>query len=178
MFFQSTYPDEGIFGIQLYIRGRPWIVTIDDYLPLYNGALIFEKQGTNKNFWAALLEKTFAKITGNYEAINYGWQMEAQRFITGAPTYYTYTSAEDGPTSFANIKAALAQNFVVGCDTGSYSYFGLVTSHAYAVMGAYTITDDSGNSHNLLRIRNPWGTDNWSGPWSDSSANWTSKTMG
>lgn len=73
MFYQDTYPAEGIFAIQLYIRGRPWVVTIDDYLPHYNGALIFEKQGANSNFWASLLEKAFAKVMGNYENINYGW---------------------------------------------------------------------------------------------------------
>jgi hypothetical protein len=46
-------------------------ITIDDYLPFYNGALIFEAQSSSgsgdNNIWAALLEKTFAKITGNYE---------------------------------------------------------------------------------------------------------------
>jgi hypothetical protein len=52
----------------LYIRGRPWTITVDDYIPLYNGNLIFEnKSGQNGNYWAVILEKVFAKITGNYE---------------------------------------------------------------------------------------------------------------
>jgi len=58
----------------MYIRGRPYTVTIDDYLPTYNGALIFENADANdKNVWSALLEKAFAKVVGNYEYINDGW---------------------------------------------------------------------------------------------------------
>lgn len=52
-------------------------ITVDDYLPFYNGNLIFEAQSSSAsgmmNIWAAILEKTFAKIMGNYENINYGW---------------------------------------------------------------------------------------------------------
>lgn len=43
-------------------------ITLDDYIPLYNGNMIFlNKSAKTGNFWAALLEKAFAKITGNYE---------------------------------------------------------------------------------------------------------------
>jgi Calpain family cysteine protease len=66
--------------MKLYIRGRPMTITIDDYIPFYNGNLIFEKaaanapgKSNNMNIWGVLLEKAFAKITGNYEYINYGW---------------------------------------------------------------------------------------------------------
>lgn len=52
-------------------------ITIDDYLPFYNGNLIFANQASSSsndmNIWAALLEKSFAKVMGNYEAINEGW---------------------------------------------------------------------------------------------------------
>jgi hypothetical protein len=60
--------------MNLYIRGRPMTITVDDYLPYYNGNLIFlNKSAKNGNYWAAMLEKAWAKITGNYEQINYGW---------------------------------------------------------------------------------------------------------
>ena len=77
IFHETTYPVEGIFALNLYIRGRPMTITIDDYLPFYNGNLIFDNQASSgsgdMNIWAALLEKAFAKINGNYEAINEGW---------------------------------------------------------------------------------------------------------
>lgn len=43
-------------------------ITIDDYVPFVNNKLIFlNKSPKNGNLWGALLEKAFAKITGNYE---------------------------------------------------------------------------------------------------------------
>jgi hypothetical protein len=36
------------------------------------------------------------------------------------------------------------------------------------------LKDTSGNVvHRLFRVRNPWGTDVYNGPWSDSSSLWT-----
>jgi hypothetical protein len=68
IFLTDTYNNEGIFALNLYIRGRPMTITLDDYIPLYNGNMIFlNKSARNGNFWAAILEKAFAKITGNYE---------------------------------------------------------------------------------------------------------------
>jgi hypothetical protein len=31
-----TGPDAGIIGVQFYIRGKPWVVTIDDKLFWYD----------------------------------------------------------------------------------------------------------------------------------------------
>lgn len=88
IFIQSTYPTEGIFGLNMYVRGRPYTITIDDYLPVYNGGLIFEAADSgDHNIWSALLEKAFAKVVGNYEGVNDGWQVESMRYFTGAPSY-------------------------------------------------------------------------------------------
>jgi len=58
----------------MFIRGRPYTITIDDYLPVYNGGLIFEAaSSSDMNVWSALLEKAFAKVIGNYEYTNDGW---------------------------------------------------------------------------------------------------------
>ena len=59
--------------MNMYMRGRPWVLTIDDYLPFYNGALLLEQRNSDANFWAQLYEKAYAKINCNYENINAGW---------------------------------------------------------------------------------------------------------
>ncbi len=116
-------------------------ITIDDYLPYYNGNLIFSDKSAastgNMNFWNALLEKSYAKIMGNYEAINYGWQAEALRVLTGAPTYFFFNSDNTAAETWTEIDEALKQNFNVGCDTSSSSVYGLAASHAYHVIGTY-----------------------------------------
>ena len=72
-FLTKTYNAAGIFAVQLWVRGIPTVITVDDYAPFYNGGLIFDKQAPNGALWAVILEKVFAKLNGNYEYINYGW---------------------------------------------------------------------------------------------------------
>lgn len=56
-------------AVKFYIRGKPWVVSIDDTLLFQtkNNKLVFG-QGVldDKVFWAALLEKAWAKVEGNY----------------------------------------------------------------------------------------------------------------
>jgi hypothetical protein len=72
------------------------------------------------------------------------------------------------------IQSALASRFNVGADTDGSTYFGMVASHAHHVVGTYTIYDTSGNVvANLIRVRNPWNMDYYSGPWCDGDSRWT-----
>ena len=42
---------------------------------------------------------------------------------------------------------------------------GLAKSHAYTVIGVNTLSDGT----QLVRIRNPWGSEDFKGRWSDGS---------
>jgi hypothetical protein len=59
--------------MRLFVKGKPSVVTIDDQLPFYYSNLAFAKRSSDGDFWAALLEKGFAKLHGNYESIGGGW---------------------------------------------------------------------------------------------------------
>src|SRR6185312_15479833 len=60
--FQVQYYDqEGIAVVNVYIRGRPWTVVIDDYLPWYNNNFWFAGPGPNGAIWVPFLEKAWAK---------------------------------------------------------------------------------------------------------------------
>jgi hypothetical protein len=63
-------------------------VTIDDYLPFYYSTPFFAKRSGDGDFWMALMEKTFAKLNGNYESIGGGWQTESLRILNGAPSKF------------------------------------------------------------------------------------------
>lgn len=55
---------------------------------------------------------------------------------------------------------------------------GLVAGHAYSVIHANEVTERTlagipkGKTFKLLHIRNPWGTYEWTGDWSDHSKKW------
>lgn len=50
---------------------------------------------------------------------------------------------------------------------------GLVTGHAYSLLSGKEVTLDNGSKMQLVKVRNPWGTGEWTGDWSDTSSLWT-----
>jgi hypothetical protein len=48
-----------------------------------------------------------------------------------------------------------------------------VPGHAYTLLSAAEVLDVNGNTVRLVKLRNPWGSGEWNGDWSDSSPLWT-----
>jgi len=77
----------GIYAIRFYIRGKPWVVSLDDKLlfqadnSLYFGLL--SADGTN--IWGAIFEKAWAKVKGSYDSSASGFVENGLRALTGAP---------------------------------------------------------------------------------------------
>ena len=46
---------------------------------------------------------------------------------------------------------------------------GLIFNHAYTVLGAVTLS----NGQKLIKLRNPWGREEYKGNWSDTDSRWT-----
>jgi hypothetical protein len=60
------------------------------------------------------------------------------------------------------------------CQHGSVD--GLHSGHAYSLLGVHKIYSSSGALvETLMQMRNPWGTENYYGPWSDKSSKWTAE---
>jgi len=50
---------------------------------------------------------------------------------------------------------------------------GVACSHAYSILAAYHLKNDNGQSiARLFKVRNPWGSEQYGGDWSDSSGKW------
>lgn len=122
------------------------------------------------------LEKAYAKINGNYEAIGAGWQSEAFRTLNGAPTKFFMMSSVTSTSAWNLIVNALNKGYLVGVDTSSTaSGYGLGVGHAHTIISAHVLKSSSGSIvQRLYRIRNPWGSDSYTGPWNDDDSRWTS----
>jgi len=83
--------------VRFYIRGKPWVVSVDESLMFYGSSstkhLVFTKVAPdNKSIWAAIMEKAWAKVRGNYINANGGLVENAFHALVGIPTFGYYTS--------------------------------------------------------------------------------------
>uniref|UniRef100_A0A8C9VVN6 Calpain 8 n=1 Tax=Scleropages formosus TaxID=113540 RepID=A0A8C9VVN6_SCLFO len=172
--FQESYA--GIFHFQLWQYGE-WVdVVIDDRLPTRNGELLFLHSAEGSEFWSALLEKAYAKVNGCYEALSGGSATEGFEDFTGGISEM-YELRKAPPYLFKIIQKALGLGSLLGCSidvsTEAVTSQKLVKGHAYSITGAEEV-HVHGRVVQLVRIRNPWGQVEWTGPWSDNSSEWNS----
>ena len=50
----------------------------------------------------------------------------------------------------------------------------MISGHAYSLISIHEL-EHKGEKVKLLKLRNPWGTGEWQGDWSDESSLWTPK---
>lgn len=198
--------------------GWRWVI-IDDRLPCRKISanqlprLIYSRCKAENEFWVPLIEKAYAKLHGNYEALISGFIDEGLVDLTGFTarkinitndTVKTPQKADElwnilneyscieydktitkkdrnGRAIKSNILRINNSMMGVSIDAKTVEMdvvynnqkCGLLARHAYSILD--TIEIPKPNSYKarkksrLLRIRNPWGTKEWKGKWSDDS---------
>lgn len=135
-----------------------------------SGALYFASCRNPNETWLPLLEKCFAKAHGDYAALEGGFGGEAIEDLTGGVTSEIFTTdILDKEYFWREELLKVNQDFLFGCSTGVWGTNlgdrkGIVELHAYSIQKAVEI-----EGMRLIRLKNPWGKGEWSGPWSEFS---------
>lgn len=123
------------------------------------------KKSENNAWWMPILEKAYAKSQVNYMNLNGGYSQIALRGLTGMPVSPYNTGYQD---DFQLIMDSDSKDYIMTASC-SQSIYGLVPGHAYTIIGAAELS----NGQKLIRLRNPWGKEQYTGPYSDASSDWT-----
>jgi hypothetical protein len=120
-------------------------------------ALYFAKCADKNETWLPLLEKAYAKVHGDYEAISGGWSGEAVEDMTGG---VTTTLASNRVLNKNKLWKELVNSdgdFVFALSamgTGwDWQKGGLALGHAYSILRATEEVDEEGNKVRLVQIR-------------------------
>jgi len=179
---QTELSKTGAYQVRLFVRGEPINVIVDDRFPSLNISaaegytenypLVNDKASVAGAYWLVILEKAMAKLNVNYTGINGGQIGEAMRFMTGMPTneFDSNTMTEDQLWTHVTNGFAKDYNMGAGCQV---SHFNMISGHAYGVIGHATLSGGASDGQKLIKMRNPWGINKYTGPWSEKSALWT-----
>ena len=97
----SDSKDAGIIGVKFFIRGKPWVVTIDDKLPFQEQFgtkyLVYAQPSEDQShaMWAPILEKAWSKVKGDFEAAEGGFNPNGLKSLVGVPVF-PYNIADVG----------------------------------------------------------------------------------
>lgn len=178
------------------------MITIDDKIPCVMGSkeAAFTKPNGNE-MWCMLLEKAFAKFCGSYERLDGGQTAWAWQAMTGDSVHsllkmgekwkrldltypenpdhrrhvkFTVTQeSHDADQLFHVLRTMRKRKAVLGASIIStkgemrMEDVGLVCGHAYSIL---KVKDVEGMK--FVQMRNPWGSFEWKGAWSDNSMLW------
>ncbi|XP_047235509.1 calpain-5-like isoform X3 [Girardinichthys multiradiatus] len=194
--WDTEKPDSyaGIFHFRFWRFGE-WVdVVIDDRLPTVDNQLVYCHSNDSNEFWSALVEKAYAKVYGCYEALDGGNTADALVDFTGGVSEPVDLLEGQMATDevarnqlFERVLKVHNRDGLISCsirattveDMEARLECGLVKGHAYAVtdvrkvrLGHGLLAFFKSEKLQMIRMRNPWGEKEWSGPWSDSSEEW------
>jgi hypothetical protein len=175
----------GFVTCQFFKNGEWKQVIIDTRLP-YNsnfGAPIYAHCSDVNEMWLPLLEKAYAKLHHNYQALHGGSMIEALVDLTSETSEkYNLRAIETAQKiSSGEFWDLMLKYFRMGCLMGcansakeaeveegeAMGVDGILNNHAYGVLEVRDI-----ENLQLVRIRNPWGKGEWKGTFADEEEEW------
>lgn len=178
---RSNYNPAGIFRYAFWVENKWVAINIDDRLPARykysNSRDYFVPYGSNRSnfgaWWMPLLEKAYAKLNGNYARIEGGSGFESLRQLSGKPVFFFEHEkvAQQEADLYGKFKKFASENYPMVlscCKAPGDAPDGLQTQHAYTLMDVAEVQGER-----LAKVRNPWSSEGYSGPWADSDPRWT-----
>eukprot|EP00899_Mesostigma_viride_P012642 jgi/Mesvir1/21379/Mv20863-RA.1 len=184
LFVSDELKDRGVYTFKFFKNAEWRQVAVDDMLPLNqeDSGPLFARSTVPGELWPSLLEKAYAKLHGSYHALEGGSVVDALVDLTGGVAFKWRLSDPKvvEEVQSGSLWAKLLQYFkwghLLACKYSTKGIKedelvddGVLHDHVYTIIDVKEVSSGA----QLLRLRNPWGKMEWTGPWSDTSDEWT-----
>merc|ERR1711957_574101 len=155
-----------------------WMTVEVDHLLPQGDRQIHAISSDSGELWCAYAEKAYAKRYGGYDGIKSGKGVEAMVDLTGGFALYTTLQMAHAEETFEFLyenqhKMIMTSAIFGGGENETELDTGLFDQHEYSLMRLEMVRNNDGQIVRLVRIRNPWGTNQeFRGDWSDDSKIW------
>lgn len=135
------------------------------------------------SIWAAVIEKAWAKVKGNYQISGEDFGSNAIRALSGVPVFIYYNKDLTVDEAWKLTFEADQLDYIMTADTGGdgddtkINWCGISKSHSYSILSAFTMNDEKGNAHRCLLMRNPKNRSKYNWVWSHNDTNWTKELI-
>ena len=174
VFITKSRVENGCYQIKFLLNGIPKIICVDDNFPCRSNRKIWNVANSGPmEIWVQILEKAWAKVNGSYASTIAGLPSEAFSVLTEAPCFSYINRKFDQKEMWDIIKEADQNDYIICTNSKGdvQELTGIVKGHAYTIINAY----DCNEKIKLLKLRNPWGSYEWKGDFSDDSPLWTNE---
>lgn len=96
---------------------------VDDRLPTFRGRLVYLHSTNPTEFWAALLEKAYAKLYGCYENLHSGFTTRALQDLTGGIVQSFGLSNQERYLTFQVLNSAVPRSSLLIASINPVIYF-------------------------------------------------------
>jgi len=189
VFVSTEHAARGLYALRFWqddpASDDDWkVVVVDDRLPCgADGSLVFARCADGEVFWAAILEKALAKLHGSYAATEAANTSEAAllglELLSGGKAKQRPLPLRGGNADeiWAQLQQAARTAHVIGVriDPAAPSAAGAAALGLRADRSYCVVTCGEMPCGKMLRLRGFIGDSEWTGPWSDGDAAWTSR---
>lgn len=175
LFLEKETKEEFYYKVKISRQGTWRQVLVDDYFPCFPMDKPIFTTSVNKDLWALILEKAYAKLNGGYQSLEEGDIRHSLVDFTGCPVF-TFKMSDPEIVSQINsgelwrlLNEWKRQKYLLAAGTKHFQEErDLLEDHAYGILRVVEIEENK-----IMNLRNPWGTIEWDGDWSPNSKKWS-----
>jgi hypothetical protein len=151
-----------VYTTKWLLNGKPSTLAVTNMMPANpKTGLPYFVQEKGGNYWPLVLEKSWAKLFGDYKTIEAGLQSEVFKAITQAPVETYMHNKVDKNVLWNKLVEGTTNKYPMGgtTPTNPPGNIGVIGGHAYALLGAFAYS----SFPQTIQLFNPHHKDHYKG---------------